>query len=246
MTNHHQSSSGTKLSTTAPPQSSSSSVNINSLLISTMSNLTSLNNANSTSASSSSTNANATSNGNGSGGNVQQQQQQSGSNLVQTLLENSGATGSNKANLLNNNTTTTTTSSTTTVAATSNTALIDLVICKLVSPYHIINDPRLLDCGASACYNCILGVAKEGQAVKCPYCQQMHKLPNDPNKLASNRNLQTFLKINLSQLNQNFTKQLEDSMFALERNFCEFFCCCSETGQNLLRNVVRSFCFFKY
>jgi hypothetical protein len=232
MTNHHQSSSGTKLSTTAPPQSSSSSVNINSLLISTMSNLTSLNNANSTSASSSSTNANATSNGNGSGGNVQQQQQQSGSNLVQTLLENSGATGSNKANLLNNNTTTTT-SSTTTVAATSNTALIDLVICKLVSPYHIINDPRLLDCGASACYNCILGVAKEGQAVKCPYCQQMHKLPNDPNKLASNRNLQTFLKINLSQLNQNFTKQLEDSMFALERNFCEFFCCCSETGQNL-------------
>lgn len=219
MTNHHQSSSGTKLST-APPQSSSSSVNINSLLISTMSNLTSLNNANSTSASSSTTNANATSNGNGSGGNVNQQQQQSGSNLVQTLLENSGGTGSNKTNLLNNNNSNnTTTTTTTTVAATSNTALIDLVICKLVSPYHIINDPRLLDCGASACYNCILGVAKEGQAVKCPYCQQMHKLPNDPNKLASNRNLQTFLKINLSQLNQNFTKQLEDSMFALERNF---------------------------
>lgn len=105
----------------------------------------------------------------------------------------------------------------------------ELIICKLVTPYHIINDPRMLECGHSACANCIVSIGKQagGSPVKCPYCQQMHKLPVDVNKLITNKNLQTFLKFNLAQINQNFTKQLEDSMLVLERKLSiDMFCCC--------------------
>lgn len=99
----------------------------------------------------------------------------------------------------------------------SGTALIEMIMCKLVTPFHVINDPRLLDCGSSACLDCIISIKDSERNLKCPYCNGIHKIPIDTNKLISNKNLQTFLKINFADLNQNFSKQLEDSMFVLER-----------------------------
>lgn len=141
------------------------------------------------------------------------------SNLTSNLAasNNASSTGDTASSAASNDNGSTTTTAAATVAAASMLNAADLIICKLVAPYHIINDPRLLECGHSACANCIVSLGKQHQAVKCPYCQLAHKLPTDPAKLIVNRNLQTFLKLNLAQMNQNFTKQLEDSMFALER-----------------------------
>ncbi|CAF0709214.1 unnamed protein product [Brachionus calyciflorus] len=97
------------------------------------------------------------------------------------------------------------------------TALIEMIMCKLVTPFHVINDPRLLECGSSACLDCIMSIKDNDRNLKCPYCNNIHKIPVDTSKLISNKNLQTFLKINFADLNQNFNKQLEDSMFALEQ-----------------------------
>ena len=99
----------------------------------------------------------------------------------------------------------------------TNTGLLDLIMCKLVAPYHVVNDPRMLDCGASACHRCIASCKDAERNLKCPYCNGVHKIPLDSNKLIVNKNLQSFIKINLKQINDNFSKQLEDSMFALER-----------------------------
>ena len=106
------------------------------------------------------------------------------------------------------------------------TALIEMIMCKLVTPFHVINDPRLLECGSSACFDCIMSVKDNDRNLKCPYCNGIHKIPVDNSKLISNKNLQTFLKINFADLNHNFNKQLEDSMTAFERKFWPivFFC----------------------
>ncbi len=100
---------------------------------------------------------------------------------------------------------------------TNNTGLLDLLMCKMVAPYHIVNDPRLLECGSSACYQCIVTSRDQDKNLKCPYCNIMHKII-DPNKLLVNKNLNQFLKFNFKQINQSVSKQLEDSMFLLERN----------------------------
>ena len=104
----------------------------------------------------------------------------------------------------------------------SNTALLDLITCKLVAPFHVVNDPRMLDCGSSACFSCIMSSKDSERNLKCPYCNKIHTIPMDTSKIVANKNLQNFLKINFRQLNQGFSKQLEDSMFALERKCFSF------------------------
>jgi hypothetical protein len=99
----------------------------------------------------------------------------------------------------------------------SQNGLLDLIMCKMVAPFHVVNDPRLLECGSSACYQCILASKDHDRNLKCPYCNGLHKIPIDSNKLLVNKNLNSFVKFNLKQLNQSFSKQLEDSMFTLER-----------------------------
>jgi hypothetical protein len=98
---------------------------------------------------------------------------------------------------------------------TANNGLLDLIMCKMVAPFHVVNDPRLLECGSSACYQCIMSSKDQDRNLKCPYCNNVHKI--DANKLIINKNLNQFLKLNFRQINQSFSKQLEDSMFALER-----------------------------
>lgn len=93
--------------------------------------------------------------------------------------------------------------------------LLDLIMCKLAAPFHVVKDPRLLDCGSTACYQCIISTKDQDRNLKCPYCNDIHKI--DSNRLLINKNLNNFLKFNLRQINQNFSKQLEDSMFALEQ-----------------------------
>jgi uncharacterized C2H2 Zn-finger protein len=135
----------------------------------------------------------------------------------------SSSTAANLSNLLNNQITniaipiTSLSSSSSLSAAHANTGFLDLIMCKLVAPFHVVNDPRLLECGSSACYQCIVSTRDSERNLKCPYCNNVHKIPADANKLIVNKNLQNFLKINLKQINQSFSKHLEDSMFALER-----------------------------
>ena len=90
----------------------------------------------------------------------------------------------------------------------------------MVAPFHVVNDPRILECGSSACYQCIISSKDQDRNLKCPYCNNIHKI--DANKLPVNKNLNQFLKFNFRQINQSFSKQLEDSMFALERKY--FIC----------------------
>ena len=131
------------------------------------------------------------------------QQQQAAAAAAQNLLLNISANSSqnvNSAALLQNTT-----------------AILDVVLCKLNSSYHIINDPRILDCGHSACLSCIIQLKDSDKNLKCNYCNSIHKIPLDTNKLTVNKNLQTFIKYNFKQnLNQNFLKQFEDSMTSLE------------------------------
>lgn len=98
-----------------------------------------------------------------------------------------------------------------------NTGMIDLIMCKLTSPFHVINDPRLLECGSSACFQCIISLKDNERNIKCTYCNGVHKVPMDLNKLLINKNLQNFLKTNMRQINQSFSKQLEDSLYAFDR-----------------------------
>ncbi len=93
----------------------------------------------------------------------------------------------------------------------SSNGVFDLIMCKLITPYHIINDPRLLDCGFSACYSCILACKDSDKNLKCIFCNNTHRI--DTNKLQVNKNLHNFLKLNLKQnFNQNLMKQFEDSI----------------------------------
>ena len=128
---------------------------------------------------------------------LQTQQQQAAAAAAQNLLAN--ASSQHSALLQNTN------------------AILDVVLCKLNSSYHIINDPRILDCGHSACLACIVQLRDTDKNLKCNYCNSLHKIPLDTNKLTVNKNLQTFIKYNFKQnLNQNFLKQFEDSMTSLE------------------------------
>ena len=86
-------------------------------------------------------------------------------------------------------------------------------MCKLIAPYHVVNEPRMLDCGSSACFQCIVTSRDAERNIKCPYCSNVHKIPADASKLIVNKNLQNFLKINFRQINQ-----LEDSMLSIDRN----------------------------
>ena len=92
-------------------------------------------------------------------------------------------------------------------------------MCKLIAPYHVIQDPRLLECGNSACYSCIVTAKDTDKNLKCTMCNGVHKIPLDQNKLLVNKNLQNFLKLNfrqnLTQIN-NFTKNFEDAIYSLE------------------------------
>lgn len=94
-----------------------------------------------------------------------------------------------------------------------NSGLYDLIRCKLGTSHHIIVDPRLLECGASACAECIMLNKDSENKLKCPYCNNLHDLPFDLNKLVVNKNLEGFLKNNnLQQMNQ-----FDDSIFTLEQ-----------------------------
>ena len=99
----------------------------------------------------------------------------------------------------------------------NNSGIIDLIMCKLTSSFHVINDPRLLECGSSACFQCIVSLQDNEHNLKCSYCNGVHKVPADLNKLLVNKNLQNFLKTNMKQINQSFSKQLETSLFAFDR-----------------------------
>ncbi len=70
-------------------------------------------------------------------------------------------------------------------------------MCKLSSPFHVVNDPRLLECGSSGCYECILSSRNAENNLNCPYCNNVHSLPADVNKLIVNKNLQAFVKSSL-------------------------------------------------
>ena len=186
-TKQNNNSSSTASSTTAPSSSSSSSSTTTTTTNSTMSNSTSV----TTSSINIPTVVVTTAS----------QQQQAAAAAAQNLLLNISAnSATNSAALLQNTT-----------------AILDVVLCKLNASYHIINDPRILECGHSACLSCILQLKDTDKNLKCNYCNSVHKISLDTNKLTVNKNLQTFIKYNFKQnLNQNFLKQFEDSMTSLE------------------------------
>jgi hypothetical protein len=148
------------------------------------------------------------------------QQQQAAAAAAQNLLTNSSSSNTTTHSALLQNTN----------------AILDVVLCKLNTPYHIINDPRLLDCGHSACLQCIIQMKDTDKNLKCIYCNSIHKIPLDTSKLTVNKNLQTFIKYNFKQnLNQNFLKQFEDSMTSLEGIYII---------RKYLKNLVIFFFFF--
>lgn len=101
-----------------------------------------------------------------------------------------------------------------------NSSLFEMVLCRLQShtpQCHILNEPRILDCGHSACLGCILAAKDADKNLKCPYCNGVHKIPADPNKLLVNKNLQTFIKYNIrTTMNQLTIKQNDESLMSYE------------------------------
>jgi uncharacterized C2H2 Zn-finger protein len=104
--------------------------------------------------------------------------------------------------------------------------IIDLITCKFASPTHSYVDPRLLECGASACYSCIVTHKDPDKNVKCPFCQGVHKITHD-SKLIVNKSLQNFLKScqnpaaavqnkQQPQTQHHFVKYLDESLLAVE------------------------------
>lgn len=95
---------------------------------------------------------------------------------------------------------------------TNNLSILDLLKCKLSTSFHMVNDPRLLECGATACFQCILHQKDSENKLNCPCCNNIHCIPSNANKLIVNKNLQAFLSVNLQQINH-----LEDTMSLLDR-----------------------------
>lgn len=98
----------------------------------------------------------------------------------------------------------------------ANSLLLNLVMCKLTTPHHLIQDPRLLECGSSACYQCIISSKDQDRNLKCYYCNGVHKIPSDAaGKLVVNKSLEMILK---NETKINFNKLMENSIFSVERN----------------------------
>ena len=89
----------------------------------------------------------------------------------------------------------------------------DLITCKLVVPFHVLHDPRMLECGTSVCLKCIESRINSESILSCPNCNNMHSISNS-HSLIVNKNLQSFINSNLKQINENFNNQLEDSICA--------------------------------
>lgn len=106
---------------------------------------------------------------------------------------------------------------------TNNASLLDLIRCKLSVPFHVVNDPRLLECGSSACFQCIMS-NKNGQnnQLKCPYCKGVHTIPVDVNKLIVNKNLEGFLRNNNeSMLGLGMEQRVQTQSMSME-NFDQY------------------------
>ena len=98
----------------------------------------------------------------------------------------------------------------------ANTGFLDLVLCKLVAPFHLVDDPRLLECGSSACFKCIWAAKDNERNLKCSYCGGVHKIPADANKLIVNKNVLKFLKTNAASATAtgvNTTTFTQSNMF---------------------------------
>lgn len=118
-------------------------------------------------------------------------------------------------------------------ASASAPAILELITCKFTTPAHMVNDGRMLECGATACYQCIVNHKDPDKNVKCPYCQGIHKITHD-SKLILNKPLNNFLKSNFhnqattitvqnkqpqqqqQHLANNFVKYVDDSLLAIE------------------------------
>jgi hypothetical protein len=82
----------------------------------------------------------------------------------------------------------------------------DNCICDLISD-HILNNPKVLPCGFSACLKCLTKLLDKNGKLDCKCCNQSH-LINEPDKLISNVKIATMIKNN----SKNFTTELVDRL----------------------------------
>ena len=64
--------------------------------------------------------------------------------------------------------------------------IIDLITCKLVLPFHVLHDPRMLECGTSVCLKCIESRKNSESILSCPNCNNMHFISNSHSLIINN------------------------------------------------------------
>ena len=121
-----------------------------------------------------------------------------------------------KENLISSNNICKSVSNPITLNEDENLGIIDLITCKFVIPFHVLNDPRLLECGSSACLRCIQECRDTECNLKCPNCKIIHNTPVDSNKLIVNNNLQSFINSYLKVKNDKFQNKLQNSFITWE------------------------------
>ena len=74
----------------------------------------------------------------------------------------------------------------------------------------------MLECGSSGCYECILSSRNSENNLNCPYCNNLHSIPGDVNKLIVNKNLQAFVKSSLFRQETSSKQVLGQSNVCME------------------------------
>ena len=83
---------------------------------------------------------------------------------------------------------------------------------------HILNNPKVLPCGFSACLKCLQKSIDKNGKFDCTCCSQTH-LIQEPEKLISNVKIANMIKNNLKVFTTELVDRLQKIVNSLQSNF---------------------------
>ena len=96
----------------------------------------------------------------------------------------------------------------------------NLITCKFCpNDPHVFQDPRVLQCGSTACLKCIKRDLNGRNELRCPFkkCQGVHSIPN-VYELISNSLIETSIDENIEYLTKNLIKNLKQKFQNISSN----------------------------
>lgn len=82
---------------------------------------------------------------------------------------------------------------------------------------HILNNPKVLPCGFSACLNCLRKLLDKNGKFICNCCHQTHVI-EDPDKLISNVKIANMIRNNVKTFTNELTERLQKTVYGLQSN----------------------------